>query len=129
MHLLGLNLLALQHVCSLSKQADRQRGQTGCYKTQPGERGKKTIQERRGLRGLHAAQVIHARKSTLCTFLYLCECRFVLCSLHILIFLCLSPVLQTFEVQIPRASKCDDISLCVCVCVPLSVCVLLTHWT
>jgi len=38
LHHLGLNLLALQHVCSLSKQADRQRGQTGCYKTQPGEK-------------------------------------------------------------------------------------------
>lgn len=35
---LGLNMLALQHVCSLSRQADRQRGQTGCYKTQPGEK-------------------------------------------------------------------------------------------
>lgn len=37
LHLLGSDLLAWLHVCSLSEPADRQRGQTGCYKTQPGE--------------------------------------------------------------------------------------------
>lgn len=61
LHLLGLNLLALQRVCSLNSWADRQRGQTGCYRTPPCE------EEKKGLRAASTNQVCHVCKSTLRT--------------------------------------------------------------
>ena len=108
LHVLGLNLLALQHVCSLSKQADRQRGQTGCYKTQPGEEKKNPGEERVKGFFIQLKYVVHA-------IVHYENISVVMC---VQVCVIPSPVLQIFvgDPAARLASKCYDISLCVCVC-------------
>ena len=135
LHLLGLNLLALQHVCRLSKQADRQRGQTGCYKTSTVWEKKKNTHTHTHNPGEERVKS-YARSTGMSYTRHMYISAQYVCagSLHFprfFVFFSSSPVLQIFELQSSRRERKMwwYFLQCVCVCVSVSMCVLLTHWT